>query len=180
MIPTSSIVATTVSSKPPSSSPAGSYGYSFNPNASDNVAVYYGQTDATSQTNLTSLCEDPSVDIVIVAFLTQYFGPGGYPTVNFGVACGGQSPQQQQAGASGLLSCSILASQVSTCQAIGKKVFLSLGGAISTSSFSSDNEAAQLATQLWNLFGGGTAYSTGLRPLGSVKIDGFDIGKLYP
>ena len=173
----SPIAAITMSSKTRSPSPRRNDGYTFDPDASDNVAVYYGQTAATGQINLTSLCEDPSVDIVILAFLTQFFGPGGYPTVNFGAACGGQSPEQQQAGASGLLSCTILAAQVSTCQTIGKKVLLSLAGAISSTSFSSDQQATQFAGQLWNLFGGGSGYSTGLRPLGSFKVDGFDIGK---
>ncbi|MCJ1299057.1 hypothetical protein MMC08_001848 [Hypocenomyce scalaris] len=172
------MVATVTSSRTPSSIPTAGSSYRFNADASNNVAVYYGQTAATGQVNLTSLCEDQSVDIVILAFLTEYFGPGGYPTVNFGATCGGQSQEQQQAGASGLLSCGILASQVATCQEIGKKVLLSLGGAISTSSFNSDQQATQFAIQLWNLFGGGSNYSTGLRPFGSIKVDGFDIGKI--
>ena len=149
--------------------------YTFNADASDNVAVYFGQTDATGNTSLASMCQDPSVDIVILAFVTVNFGPGNYPTVNFGAACDGKTPQMQ-AHAPGLLSCPDIASQIQTCQSIGKKVFLSLGGWLAETTFNSDADAAALAGTLWNLFGAGTDLDPGLRPFGNVKIDGFDLG----
>lgn len=149
--------------------------YTFNADASDNVAVYFGQTEATGKTSLASTCQDPSVDIVILAFVTVFFGPGNYPIVNFGAACGGKTPQMQTL-APGLLWCPDLASQIETCQSIGKKVFLSLGGWLAETTFNSDADAVQLAGTLWNLFGAGADIDPGLRPFGTVKIDGFDLG----
>jgi len=53
-------------------------------------------------------------------------------------------------------------------------VFLSLGGAISSSSIPDATSAQTLATNVWNLFGDGTG-AQDLRPFGDVKLDGFDI-----
>lgn len=149
----------------------------FNALSDQNLAVYYGQSPATAQTRLEDLCQNKNVDIVILAFLTEFFGPGGLPKLNFGAACGGQTPEMKSAGASGLLSCPDLASQISQCQRLGKKVLLSLGGSLAVSAFTSDAQASQFATTLWNLFGAGTGTNSGLRPFGQVRIDGFDVGR---
>ena len=58
-----------------------SIAYTFDKFATNNVAVYFGQTDITGTTSLGAQCEDSDVDIVIVAFLDQYFGPNGFPGV---------------------------------------------------------------------------------------------------
>ena len=154
---------------------ASSGGYSFNADSSSNLAVYYGQSEATGHVSLLEICSDDSVDIVILAFLTTFFGPAGYPSINLGSACGGQSPKMNAVGATGLQSCPSLASQIQSCQNKGKKVLLSLGGSLATTAFSSDDPAAKFATTLWNLFGAGTGADAGLRPFGDVQIDGFDI-----
>ena len=39
--------------------------------------------------SLASVCADPSVDVVALAFLTDFFGTGGLPVVNFGSSCSG-------------------------------------------------------------------------------------------
>lgn len=72
-----------------------------------------------------------------------------------------------------------MASQITQCQSLGKKVLLSLGGSVATTAFSSDSQAAQFANQLWDLFGSGTGVDPGLRPFGQTKIDGFDVGKFF-
>lgn len=156
---------------------------SFNAKAKDNVAVYYGQSPATSQVTLAKLCSDNSVNIVILAFLSEFFsagagGSGGFPTMDFGPACGGQSSEMKAKGATGMLQCGQLATDIATCQSSGKKVLLSLGGATAQTAFTDDNQAATFASTLWNLFGGGTGLDAGLRPFGNTKIDGFDVGKL--
>ena len=174
--------SSSASASGPSSSPSSHAGSgSFNAKAKDNVAVYYGQSAATTQVKLTDLCSDKDVDIVIMAFLTTFAGPGGYPSVNFGGACSGSaSPAMTAKGATGLLSCPDLGTQIKTCQSAGKKVMLSLGGADASSAFTSDDQATKFATQLWNLFGAGTGEDAGLRPFGAgVTVDGFDIGKSY-
>ncbi|KAL8722222.1 MAG: hypothetical protein Q9225_001267 [Loekoesia sp. 1 TL-2023] len=150
-------------------------GYAFNAQSSDNVAVYYGQSGATSQTTLAQMCQDEHVDIVILAFLTTFFGAGGYPTINLGAACGGPSTKMQAAGASGLISCPTMENDIKTCQGLGKKVLLSLGGSKATTAFSSDSQASDFATKLWNLFGGGKGETAEMRPFGSAVIDGFDV-----
>ena len=170
----SSILSSRVAAAP--SGGSGSSG-SFDAKSSKNLAVYYGQTEATGKTKLSQMCQDKNVDIVILAFLTEFFGPGGYPKLNFGAACGGQTSQMKAAGADGLLSCPDLASQIAQCQGLGKKVFLSLGGAIAISAFSSDSQAAGFATKLWDLFGAGTGEDAGLRPFGALRLDGFDVGE---
>lgn len=81
-------------------------------------------------------------------------------------------------GATGLLQCTQLATDIATCQTSGKKVLLSLGGATAQTAFTADDQATAFASTLWNLFGAGTGLDAGLRPFGSTKIDGFDVGKL--
>lgn len=147
---------------------------------SKELVVYYGQTPATAGTNLAQVCENENVDMVILAFLTKFSGPAGYPTINFAAACGGQTQQMLSAEAAGLLSCPVLASYIAKCQAMGKKVLLSLGGSLSNVSLPDDENAKAVAKQLWNLFGAGKGEDPGLRPFGNVTLDGFDIGGFYP
>ena len=169
--------AAPAASTAPGGSGSGGSGGSFNARSSSNVAVYYGQSGATGEVSLSQMCSDSNADIIILAFLTTFFGPGGYPSINFGAACGGNTPQMLSKGASGLLSCPQMAKDIATCQGNGKKVLLSLGGSEAVTAFSSTSQAQQFATQLWNLFGAGTGEDSGLRPFGDVTIDGFDVGK---
>ncbi|MCJ1346034.1 hypothetical protein MMC31_004245, partial [Peltigera leucophlebia] len=141
------------------------------------IAVYYGQRN-TDKTTLGTICQNPNVDMVALAFLTHFFGPGGFPTINFGAACGGQTPQMTNAGATGLLSCIYMAADIKKCQGLGKKILLSVGGAreYSQTAIPDKLKAKSLAKQLWDLFGTGTGVDPGLRPFGNATIDGFDIG----
>lgn len=61
--------------------------YTFRADAEDNVAVYYGQTTNTVAQGLIGLCEQADVDIVILAFLNDFFTAEGYPTINLGPGC---------------------------------------------------------------------------------------------
>lgn len=54
-----------------------------------------------------------------------------------------------------LADCSFLASDIRTCQAKGKIVTLSLGGATGKVGFSSDSQARGFARDIWDLFLGG-------------------------
>jgi chitinase len=62
---------------------------------------------------------------------------------------------------------------IETCQAAGKIILLSLGGATGNYSFSSASQASTFANTLWDLFGGGNSST---RPFGTAVIDGFDLG----
>lgn len=147
---------------------------SFNANSRSNVAVYYGSTSASSNTTLGAQCSDANVDMVILSFIRVIDGPGGYPNISFGSFCSGPNSAMTAANATGLSSCPDLANNITYCQNLGKKVFVSIGGANGNTSFASSSAANSSATVLWNTFGGGNTNST-LRPFGSVVVDGFDI-----
>jgi chitinase len=69
----------------------------------------------------------------------------------------------------GLANCQGLAPEIKACQAKGKIVTLSLGGASSGVGFQSDSQASTFADTLWNLFLGG---SSSTRPFGDAVLDG--------
>jgi len=71
-----------------------------------------------------------------------------------------------------LLHCAQMGEDIKTCQAAGKKILLSLGGAAGSYGFTSDSQAETFADTLWNLFGGGTSST---RPFDDAIIDGFDL-----
>ena len=68
-----------------------------------------------------------------------------------------------------LADCSFMASQIEVCQAAGKIVTLSLGGATGQVGFSTASAAESLAKRVWNEFLGG---SSSTRPFGSAVLDG--------
>ncbi|KAK7203693.1 glycoside hydrolase superfamily [Myxozyma melibiosi] len=138
----------------------------YSSSAIDNVAVYWGQASAGSQDSLATYCESDSVDIVILAFLTTFFGSDDLPEINFANAC------SDTFSGTTLLQCDQIASDIATCQSKGKKVLLSLGGAVGTYGFTDDSEASDFATTLWNMFGGG---DSDYRPFGTSIVDGFDL-----
>jgi hypothetical protein len=155
-------------------------GYIFNAQSSKNVAVYFGQTPVTGGTTLAAQCADPNLDIVILAFVISTSDGGQYPQINFGAACRGQTAEMASK-APGLLSCPQLATDITTCQSkYGKKVLLSIGGATSQISFPTATSASTFATIMWNLFGPPGAVDVGLRPFGTVQIDGLDVGAYLP
>lgn len=125
---------------------------------------------------------DPTVNIVVLAFLTEFFGPGGQPVLNFGPACGGMTAQASKQNLTGVLDCTVatspaipMANAIETCQFHSKKLLLSLGGALSNTTFANETQATNFATTLWTYFGTGTGSQFG-RPFGDVILDGFDIG----
>ena len=155
---------------------AGSGG-SFNAQATNLQAVYYGQSLNHSSVPLSQICQGNDVDMVILAFLNEFAGPAGYPTFDFGPSCRGMpmTPQAKAKNATGIMDCPQLASNITVCQKAGKKVFLSIGGALAYVDLNSTAEAHKYADIVWQIFGGGTS-EVG-RPFGDVKLDGFDIGK---
>jgi len=152
----------------------------FSPHARNNLAVYYGQTPATANVSLGSVCTSPEPNIVILSFLITFFGPGGAPVVDFGPACGSAAtPEAEKQNATGVLRCPNIERDVKTCQAMGKKVLLSLGGGgsmLNTTGVVSDDQAKEFAGTLWDVFGGGKGRKFG-RPFREVVLDGFDVGE---
>lgn len=136
--------------------------YAFDIQSKQNVALYWGQNSAGSQQSLGEYCQSTDADIYLLSFLYQF------PTIglNFASAC-------TTSFGDGTLHCSEIAQDIKTCQSLGKKVFLSLGGASGAYGFSDDNSAKQFAQTLWDTFGEGSG--TAERPFDSAIIDGFDL-----
>ena len=68
-----------------------------------------------------------------------------------------------------LPDCSFLASDIQECQAKGKIVTLSIGGADGAVGFASNSQATEFADTIWDIFLGG---SSSTRPFGSAILDG--------
>ncbi|CCE65242.1 hypothetical protein TPHA_0K01080 [Tetrapisispora phaffii CBS 4417] len=136
------------------------FAHSFDNDAKDNVVVYWGQNSQGSQESLAYYCQNSSADIYLLSFLNVY------PTLglNFANAC-------SDTFSNGLLHCSQIAEDIKTCQSLGKKVLLSLGGAAGSYGFSDDTEAETFAQTLWDTFGEGSANE---RPFDDAIVDGFD------
>lgn len=88
-------------------------------------------------------------------------------------------PQTQACGASpsfftgsGLVNCAAMGTDIKACQATGKIVTLSLGGATASAGFTSASQAQGFADQIWDLFLGG---SSATRPFGDAVLDGIDL-----
>lgn len=64
-----------------------------------------------------------------------------------------------------LANCQFMASDIEACQAAGVIVTLSMGGASGGADFTSDEQAVEFATLIWDLFLGGTSDT---RPFGSA------------
>ncbi|CDR47159.1 CYFA0S29e01068g1_1 [Cyberlindnera fabianii] len=144
-------------------------------NGDNNIAVYWGQAEAGDkvQNDLSYYCQSESVDIVILAFISQFGkqyvdsdqNPDGF-VLNLSDKCNEDSD--------GYTVCPTLESDIKTCQDLGKKVLLSLGGESSSTQkygFQDDDEAKEFASTLWNSFGEGASQH---RPFGTAVIDGFD------
>jgi chitinase len=145
---------------------------------SKGLTVYWGVSDTT--TTLADVCADNSYDIVVLSFVHHFFSAGGYPSLDINLL-DGPSPAQKAAGATALQDGTSLIPDIRACQSSGKRVLMSLGGALyhSNVDLKNDYEGEQIADTLWNLFGGGTngTVTRAIRPFGDVKLDGFDIGK---
>jgi len=151
----------------------------FDNDRHDNLAVYWGQNSygaghlsdvANHQRRLSHYCNDDAIDVFPVGFLHVFFGTGDVPSINLANICGpadnGTFPGTD------LANCSALATDIETCQAKGKLVTLSLGGATGAVGFKSDEQATTFAQHVWDMFLGG---SSTMRPFGSAVLDGVDL-----
>ncbi|KAJ4476685.1 glycoside hydrolase family 18 protein [Lentinula aciculospora] len=144
----------------------------------DNVVAYWGQnsygathTDVVNyQQRIGYYCGDDAVDVFPVAFVDVFFSTGGLPSLNLANTC---NPTDNATFSGTLLpDCSALASDIETCQAAGKLVTISLGGANGGVGFSSDAQGTAFAQTIWDLFLGG---SSSTRPFGAAVLDGVDL-----
>ncbi|GAB7351890.1 hypothetical protein MBLNU459_g2434t2 [Dothideomycetes sp. NU459] len=148
-------------------------------NAKTNVATYWGQ--GPNQSSLQTVCANPNIDIVNIAFVNVFpdQGAAGWPGTDFGNACGSQTYTYNGTSTQLLSKCSDIGPDIEICQKIyNTKVFLSIGGGYPTNYYiDSDASAANFAKFLWGAFGPSetewTSYG-GPRPFGDAVVDGFD------
>ncbi|KAH0538876.1 hypothetical protein FGG08_004532 [Glutinoglossum americanum] len=129
------------------------------------------------QERLGHYCQSTSIDIIPIGFVNVFpqQGPGGYPGSNFGNACGGYYKIN---GTETLFleSCPLIEADIIACQSLGKKIFISLGGATPGNNHLSGAQSAEdFADFLWSAFGPQDPSWTGPRPFGSAVVDGFDL-----
>ncbi|ORY93852.1 chitinase, partial [Syncephalastrum racemosum] len=129
------------------------------------VVQYWGQNSGGGQQPLATYC-DESTDALIMSFVNN-FNIGSLPDLNLASSCKGTDFPNTN-----LLDCPQVGSDIKACQAKGKKILLSLGGATGSYGFQSDSQGQQFAETLWNLFGGGKSDT---RPFGDAVVDGFDL-----
>lgn len=122
-----------------------------------NIAVYWGQNG--NEGSLADACNSGLYAYVNIAFLTT-FGNGQTPVLNLAGHCDPGSG-----------SCTGQSSDIQTCQSLGIKVLLSIGGASGSYGLSSTDDANSVADYLWDNFLGGSGSS---RPLGAAVLDGID------
>ncbi|KAJ4499044.1 glycoside hydrolase family 18 protein [Lentinula lateritia] len=143
----------------------------------NSVHRYWGQnsygathTDVVNyQQRIGYYCGDDAVDVFPVAFVDVFFSTGDLPSLNLATC----NPTDNATFSGTLLpDCSALASDIETCQAAGKLVTISLGGANGGVGFSSDAQGTAFAQTIWDLFLGG---SSSTRPFGSAVLDGVDL-----
>ncbi|KAG8858743.1 Chitinase 1 [Tulasnella sp. 330] len=111
-----------------------------------------------------------SVQAFPIAFLNVFFGVGNAPELNLANTC--STVNDTVFPGTELVDCSFLAADIKTCQAAGKIVTLSIGGATGGGMFSGDSEATGFADQIWDMFLGG---SSSMRPFGTAVLDGVDL-----
>ncbi|TPX12483.1 uncharacterized protein E0L32_006895 [Thyridium curvatum] len=146
----------------------------FNSGRSDNIAVYWGQNSYgqgsgnLAQQRLSYYCQNTNVNIIPLAFLNVIVNPTTVNFANAGDRC------NVFAGTT-LLSCPEIEADIKTCQAAGKTILLSIGGATYTEGgFPSSAAAITAANNIWAMFGPVQSGSTAKRPFGTAVVDGFD------
>ncbi|KAK3900923.1 glycoside hydrolase superfamily [Staphylotrichum tortipilum] len=152
--------------------------YVFDPTASDNVAVYFGQPGSTPTQSLADTCADTNVDVVVLGFVTDVTFGGIYHRLQLSPSFPSTKTSLMKTLAPGLSFYPTLSQDISRCQTLhGKKILLSIGGEGNSLPLASDQAAVASAERLWELFGPVGRVDPGLRPFGEVVVDGFDLNK---
>jgi chitinase len=149
---------------------------SLNLNQTNNLAVYWGQnsgsqTGPNAQGPLLQYCDDPDVNIILLAFLTATNTKKNDPELNFANQQAGCDESTQP------LICPYIGGNVTECQEKGKTVLLSIGGqsTLNETGFKNEQEAQAGAAKIWAMFGPPQGDSSSIRPLDNAIVDGFDL-----
>ena len=126
------------------------------------LVTYWGQNG--NEGTLSDTCQSGLYNVVILSFL-YIFGEGQTPQLNLAGHCDPSSG-----------GCQGLSSDISTCQGLGVRLLLSLGGGAGTYDLTDASDATNVADYLWNYYlGGNPSGGAGDRPLGSAGLDGIDL-----
>ncbi|KAK0721633.1 glycoside hydrolase superfamily [Lasiosphaeria miniovina] len=144
----------------------------FSSSANNNIEIYWGQNSVNrvgGQQRLSAYCSNTPLNVIPLAFLNVIKNPTSVNFANAGDNCTVFAGTQ-------LLSCPQIEADIKTCQAAGKTITLSIGGATYTEGgFTSSSEASTWADNLWAMFGPVQSGSSALRPFGTAVVDGFDL-----
>jgi len=146
------------------------------PLAPNSIVMYWGQNGGGGEPDLDKVCSY-GYDVINLSFMISFIDSRqpscavpNAPDLNFAVHgndCGTWT------NCPFLLNCTeTIGKAITTCQRQGKKIVLSLGGAVGSYGFTSDSQAQTFAHTLWGMFFEGTA---ALRPFGSAVLDGVDL-----
>ncbi|KAM0271678.1 hypothetical protein ACHAQH_008988 [Verticillium albo-atrum] len=149
--------------------------------------LYWGQLGLPTD-RLASYCDSPGVTSVTLSFVDKSPRYGNdYPGTNFAGHCGGEQFYVNPANGeetSLIMNCDAIKTDIRYCQAIGKKVLLSIGGRCAGGEPCSydvfdEEEGEAFAEQLHSIFGPYDPSYTGPRPFDiseteHVGVDGFD------
>ncbi|KAF9306794.1 coq1 putative hexaprenyl diphosphate synthase [Mortierella antarctica] len=113
---------------------------------------------------LADYCQDDTVDVFALAFIYQI--QNGLPVLNLASHCQTTFP------GSPLLNCPQIGKDISTCQARGKTIVVSIGGASGSYSIPDAAAGTAFADKVWDMFLGG---SSSTRPFGEAILDGVDL-----
>ncbi|KAJ4833669.1 hypothetical protein Tsubulata_022887 [Turnera subulata] len=122
------------------------------------LVAYWGQSSDDDEFTLDQMCWMYST--VNIGFLDK-FGGGQEPELNLGKHCTQDC-------------CTKLSRQITRCQRMGVKVFISLGSD-GNYTLTSKEDAKKVADYIWMAFLGGNDYGLTFRPLGNAVLDGVDL-----
>lgn len=146
-----------------------SNGLSESPSAGE-IVVYWGQDSCDNKMSLAQACAADEIDTIIVSFLCAFPGTDNLPNLNVASHC------QESCSPVSDDCCSTVGSDVTSCQAKGKKIQLSLGGAAPCPTYGfKDSNPQDFAQTVWNMFLSGSAGDLP-QPFGKgVVFDGVDL-----
>ncbi|TVY15023.1 Endochitinase 2 [Lachnellula arida] len=131
--------------------------------------VYWGQNGGGTIENndLSTYCTSTSgIDIIVISFLYEFGNGNDIASGTIGQSCFITSAGVGQ-------QCDALTSAIQTCQNNGVKIIISLGGASSSWSLSSQDEAETIGQNLWDAYGN-VATGSVPRPFNTTFVNGWD------
>ncbi|KAI3320808.1 glycoside hydrolase family 18 protein [Xylariaceae sp. AK1471] len=143
--------------------------------------TYWGQSGVGD--TLAQYCASSSIDYVTLGFVNN--SPdhgGGYPGTNFAAHCAADVYVKDGRDTKLLSGCSFIKEDIRTCQRLGKKVLLSIGGDYTDAnnySISTGSKGVEFANFMFEAFGPYVKGSTVPRPFDisvteHTVLDGFD------